>query len=74
MNREYIQSLLEAKPFQPFAIQLTSDVVHTVRRPEQTLLTRTMLAICDAEVDSIVVFSLVHIAIVVILHEGEPAS
>jgi len=74
MNREYIQNLLEAKPFQPFAIQLTSDVVHTVRRPEQTILTRTMIAICDPEVDSIVVCSLVHIAKVVILPEDESAS
>src|SRR5262249_9642166 len=74
MNREYFQSLLEAQPFQPFAIQLISDVVHTVRRPEQTLLTRTMIAICDAEMDSIVVCSLVHIAKVVILPEGGSGS
>ena len=74
MNREYIQSLLEAQPFQPFAIQLTSDVVHTVRRRKQTILTRTLMAICDAEVDSIDVFSLVHIAKVVILPEDESAS
>jgi hypothetical protein len=74
MNREYFQSLLEAQPFQPFAIQLISDVVHTVRRPDQTVLTRTMIAICDAEVDSIDVFSLVNIARVVILPEDESAS
>jgi hypothetical protein len=61
MNHDYIQQLLNAQPFEPFAVRLSSGVVHAVRYPGCANLTRTRLVITDPDADQIVVCSLVHI-------------
>jgi len=72
MDYEYFQKLLNARPFQPFAVQLSSGVIHQVRRPAGVLLTRTRLVITDAEADRIDVFSLRNVVRVEMLSDVEP--
>ena len=67
MNHEYFQQMLNAQPFEPFAVHLSSGVVHEVRYPSRANLTRTRLVITDPDADRIVVCSLLHIAKVEIL-------
>jgi hypothetical protein len=74
MNQEYFQTLLNARPFQPFAVQLSSGVVHPVRYPGCAVLTRTRMVITDPEADQIVVCSLIHIVKVEMLATPEPAE
>ena len=71
MDREYFQKLLDAQPFVPFAIQLASGVVHTVRFPDRAMTTRSRIVIRDPDVDSIVVCPLDHVTKVVILSAAE---
>jgi hypothetical protein len=62
MNHEYFHELLNVKPFEPFAVHLSSGEVHAVRYPGCAALTRTRLVITDPDADRIVVCSLLHIA------------
>ncbi len=62
MNREYFQDLLNARPFVPFAVHLSSGITHAVRYPGYAFLTRTRMVIGDPDADRIVVVSLLHIA------------
>jgi hypothetical protein len=62
MNQEYFQELLNARPFVPFAVHLSSGVTHAVRYPSCAALTRTRLVITDPDADRIVVCSYLHIA------------
>jgi len=61
VHHEYIQQLINAQPFEPFAVRLSSGVVHAVCYPAFAFLTRTRLVIGDPDADQIVVCSLVHI-------------
>jgi hypothetical protein len=74
MNYEYFQKLLNARPFQPFAVQLSSGVVHAVRYPGCANLTRTRMVVTDPDADDIVVISLLHVVKVDMLSTGEPAA
>jgi hypothetical protein len=74
MNHEYLQQLLNARPFEPFAVHLASGVTHPVRYPGCAILTRTRLVIADPDADHIVVCSLLHIASVEMLQAAEPAA
>jgi hypothetical protein len=67
MNQEYFQRLLNARPFEPFAVQLSSGVTHPVRYPGCAILTRTRLVIVDPDADHIDVCALLHIVKVEIL-------
>jgi hypothetical protein len=67
MNYEYFERLLKARPFEPFAVHLSSGEVHAVRYPNFAILTRTRLVIADPDADQIVVCSLLHIASVEML-------
>jgi hypothetical protein len=74
MNHEYIQTLLNARPFEPFAVQLSSEVTHPVRYPGYAFLTRTRLVIGDPDADNVVVCSLLHIVKVEMLSAPERAA
>src|SRR5579859_5155554 len=67
MNYDYFQELLNVRPFEPFAIRLSSGVVHQVRYPGCAALTRSRIAIADPDADKIVVCSLLHITSVELL-------
>lgn len=67
MNHEYFEQLLEARPFVPFAVHLSSGQTHQVRYPGCALLTRTRLVITDPDADRIAVCALLHIASVEML-------
>jgi len=74
MNQEYFRKLLNARPFVPFVVHLSSGVTHAVRYPGCAALTRTRLVITDPDADRIVVCSYLHIASVEMLHQPlEPA-
>jgi hypothetical protein len=74
MNQEYFQELLNARPFVPFAVHLSSGVTHAVRYPGCAALTRTRLVITDPDADRIVVCSYLHIASVEMYQQPlEPA-
>ena len=74
MNYEHFQTLLNARPFQPFAVQLSSGVVHQVRYPGCAVLTRTRMVITDPDADQIVVCSLLHVVKVEMLSAPESAA
>ena len=74
MNRDYIQSLLDARPFTPFTVHLSSGQSHEVRYPSHAFVTPTRLAIGDPEADRIVVCSLLHIVKVDMLQSAEHAA
>jgi hypothetical protein len=71
MNYDYFRQLLDAQPFVPFAIRLSSGEVHAVRYPNCAILTRTRLGIADPDADFIRVCSLLHITSVELL---QPAA
>jgi hypothetical protein len=62
MNYDYLRELFDKRPFEPFAVQMSSGEVHSVRYPSCAALTRTRLAIADPDADRIVVCWLLHIA------------
>lgn len=49
--REKLLELLQYRPFQPFRVYLTNGNVHTVRHPEQALLTAAFVLIGIPEND-----------------------
>jgi hypothetical protein len=74
MSYDYFQELLNRRPFEPFAVHLSSGEVHAVRYPGYANLTRTRLVIVDPDADHIVVCSLLHIASVEMLQPAQPAA
>jgi hypothetical protein len=70
MNYDYFRELLDRRPFEPFAIRLSSGEVHAVRYPGYNILTRTRLVIADPDADQIVVCSLLHISSVEMLQSA----
>jgi hypothetical protein len=71
MNHGYLQQLLNVRPFEPFAVHLSSGQVYEIRYPGFAVLTRSRLVIVDPDADNMVVVSLQHIARVEIL---QPAA
>jgi hypothetical protein len=67
MSYEYFRELLDKRPFEPFAVHLSSGEVYAIRYPGCANLTRTRLVIVDPDADHIVVCSLLHIASVEML-------
>lgn len=61
MSHENIHELLEQRPFQPFAVRLSSGVAHEIRHPENAVLTKSKLVIVYPEKDSIAICALLHI-------------
>ena len=51
MNYDYLQDLLSKRPFEPFAVHLSSGETHAVRYPGCAALTRTRLVITDPNAD-----------------------
>jgi hypothetical protein len=74
MNHDYFQELLNARPFVPFAVHLSSGEVHAVRYPGCAILTRTRLVIADPDADRIVVCSLLHVTSVQMLEPAQPPN
>jgi hypothetical protein len=62
MNYDYFRQLLDARPFEPFAVHMSSGAVYQVRYPSCAALTRTRLVITDPDADQIAVCSLLHVA------------
>ncbi len=74
MNYQYFEELLNARPFQPFVVHLSSGAAYPVRYPGSAALTRSRLVIADPDADRIVVCSLLHVASVELLQTAEPAA
>ena len=74
MNREYIQTLLDTRPFVPFTVYMSSGQFHNVRYPGCAILTPTRMVITDPDADHIVVVSLFHIVKVEMLQPAQPAA
>ena len=74
MNYDYFRELLDARPFEPFVVHLSSGAVHPVRYPSCAALSRTRLVIIDPDADRIVICSLLHVASVEVLQTAEPAA
>jgi hypothetical protein len=74
MNYEYFQELLNRRPFEPFAVHLSSGEVYAVRYPGCAILTRTRMGIADPDADKIVVFSLLHVTSVEMAQPTQPAA
>ncbi len=74
MNYEYLRELIEKRPFEPFAVQLSSGETHAVRYPSCAALTRTRLVISDPDADRIFHCSLLHITSVAFLQTGAAAG
>ena len=79
--REKILELLRQRPFQPFLVRLSNNVVHLVRHPEQVLVTPSYLEIGvpidgapGPEVSTTVFVSLIHIAEVDVVAPATPAA
>jgi hypothetical protein len=70
VNHEYFADLLNKRPFEPFAVRLSSGDVHAVCYPGCAILTRTRLVIVDPDADNIVVCSLLHITSVEMLQSA----
>jgi hypothetical protein len=64
---EAIRQLLDARPFEPFAVHLSSGDVHPVRYPGCAILTRSRLVIADPDADNVVICSLLDIVSVELL-------
>jgi hypothetical protein len=71
MNYDYFQDLLGKRPFQAFAVHLSSGETYAVCYPSCAALTRTRMVITDPDSDRIVVCSLLHVASVDLL---QPAA
>jgi hypothetical protein len=74
MTYEYFQGLLNARPFVPIVVQLSSGDIHAVRYPGCAVLTRTRMVIADPDADQIVVCSLLHIVKVELFSPPESAA
>jgi hypothetical protein len=61
MNEQKMRELLGARPFRPFDVVMSSGQRHSVRHPENALLTKSSMMITNPEVDTFVVVSLLHI-------------
>ncbi len=61
MCHETLCELLHRRPFEPFAIRLTSGESHELRHPEMALLLKTKLVIGQPESDRMAICSLLHI-------------
>jgi hypothetical protein len=61
MNEQTMRDVLSHRPFQPFEIELSSGQRHSVRHPENAVLTRSRIVIVNPEIDSVAVTSLLHI-------------
>ncbi len=61
MNAEAIRKLIEKRPFEPFAVELSSGQLYRVSHPEAVMLLKNTLVIGDPETDAVVWCSLIHI-------------
>jgi hypothetical protein len=61
MSPQMIKSLLEQKPFAPFAVRLSSGEVHRVSHPELGWLAGSTLYIYYPERDRVAWCSLLHV-------------
>jgi hypothetical protein len=64
MNAEALRRFIDKRPFEPFAVELSSGQVYRVTHPEAVMLLKNTLVIGDPETDAVVWCSLVHIAAV----------
>jgi hypothetical protein len=74
MNQEFLEKLLNTRPFIRFSVFLSSGQSHAVRYPRCALLTRTRLMIVDPDADTMVVCALLHITKVEMLQGTEQVA
>jgi hypothetical protein len=67
MNANTLQEMIEARPFQPFEVRMSSGDVYQVRYPNFAILMRTRLVIADPDADHLAICALDHIASVNVL-------
>ena len=61
MNPEALRKFIDKRPFEPFAVQLSSGQVYRVTHPEAVKLLKNTLVIGDPETDSVIWCSIIHI-------------
>lgn len=64
MNAEALRRFIDKRPFEPFAVELSSGQVYWVTHPEAAMLLKNTLVIGEPETDAVVWCSLVHVAAV----------
>jgi len=62
MNAEALRKFIDQKPFEPFAVQLSSGQTYRVSHPEAVMLLKNTLVIGDPETDAVIWCALIHIA------------
>ena len=61
MDRQTLLVLMQRRPFEPFALQLSSGQVVEVRHPEMAALGKSRIVIFDSETDDMEIVSLLHV-------------
>ena len=61
MNEANMREFLNAKPFEPFRVVMSSGQTHLVKLPENAVLTKTKIVIVDPELDSVAICALLHV-------------
>lgn len=61
MNEANMREFLNAKPFEPFRVVMSSGQSHLVKHPENVVLTKTKIVIVDPELDSVAICALLHV-------------
>lgn len=70
MGIETIRELLLRRPFEPFAIHLSSGEVYEIRHPECVALGKTRIYISVPEDDRLVICAMLHITSVATLQSA----
>jgi len=63
-NEQSMRLFLNAKPFEPFVVVMSSGQRYEVRHPENAVLTKTKIVIIDPEADTVAICGLLHVATV----------
>ena len=64
MNEQSMRLFLNAKPFEPFVVVMSSGQRYEVRHPENCNLTKTKIVIVDHDKDTVAICALLHVAAV----------
>jgi len=64
MNEQSMRLFLNARPFEPFVVVMSSGQRYEVRHPENVVLTKTKIVIIDPDADTVAICGLLHVATV----------
>jgi hypothetical protein len=62
MSHETLADLLHRRPFEPFALRMSTGERYEVRHPEMALLLKTKLILAHPDSDRTTICSLLHIS------------